>query len=160
MIRYVVALCLILLGSMAQAVLPDEVLDDPALEARAREISKELRCVVCQNESIDESSAPVARDLRLLVRERVVQGDSNEEVLTYVAERYGEFALFTPTTTGANMLLWAGGPLMALIALMVVVLFFREHRRRAATPTPDLSADEEAQLQDILSETLGERREP
>lgn len=160
MIRSSLAILLFICATAAQAVLPDEMLADPALEARAREISKEIRCVVCQNETIDESSAPVARDLRLLVRDRVMQGDTNEEVLAYVADRYGEFALLTPKATGANLLLWAGGPLMAVIALLVVVLFFREHGRKAATPDQGLSREEEAELEAILHNTTGERREP
>lgn len=100
----------------AYAVEPDEILSDPALEARARVISKDLRCLVCQNESIDESNASLARDLRLLVRERLVMGESNEEVLDFVVTRYGEFALLRPQTKGSNVILWVAGPVMLLLA--------------------------------------------
>ena len=93
------------------AVQPDEILDDPLLEDRARELSKGLRCLVCQNESIDDSDAALARDLRLLVRERLVAGDSDEEVLDFVVERYGEFALLQPKFGGSNLVLWIAGPL-------------------------------------------------
>ncbi|MEC7670335.1 MAG: cytochrome c-type biogenesis protein, partial [Pseudomonadota bacterium] len=106
----------------AWAVLPDEVLDDPVLEERAREISKGLRCLVCQNESIDESNAPLARDLRIVVRERLVAGDTNEEVVEFIVERYGEFALLNPTTDGWNRLLWWAGPAMFLVALLMGAL--------------------------------------
>ncbi|OIP82996.1 MAG: cytochrome C biogenesis protein CcdA, partial [Rhodobacterales bacterium CG2_30_65_12] len=95
-------LALALLAGPAFAVNPDEVLDDPALEARAREISAELRCVVCRGENIDESNAEIAGDLRLLVRERLVAGDSNEAVIASIVERYGEYVLMKPTTEGAN----------------------------------------------------------
>ncbi|MGB0913666.1 MAG: cytochrome c-type biogenesis protein, partial [Phaeobacter italicus] len=90
----------------AYAVQPDEVLADPALEARARELSKDLRCLVCRNESIDESNADLARDLRLLVRERLVAGDSNEEAMDFIVDRYGEYVLLSPRATGANWLLF------------------------------------------------------
>ena len=93
------------------AVQPDEILDDPVLEERARELSKGLRCLVCKNESIDDSDAALARDLRLLVRERLVAGDSDEEVLDFVVERYGEFALLQPKFGGSNLVLWIAGPL-------------------------------------------------
>lgn len=149
--RRFLSILFVILGSMALAVQPDEVLDDPALEARAREISQLLRCVVCQNETIDESNAPVARDLRLLVRDRLVQGDSNDDVLAYVVERYGEFALLKPKSSGANMVLWWGGPIMALLSLLVVIVFFRESR--TAIPEPvGLSRDEEDELNRILDE--------
>ncbi|RMD49780.1 MAG: cytochrome c-type biogenesis protein CcmH, partial [Alphaproteobacteria bacterium] len=98
----------------AWAVEPDEMLADPALEARARAISKQLRCLVCRNESIDESNAKLARDLRLLVRERLKAGDSDEEVIAYIVDRYGEFVLLKPRARGVNLLLWLAGPLMLL----------------------------------------------
>jgi cytochrome c-type biogenesis protein CcmH len=99
------------LSSPAAAVNPDEVLDDPALEARARELSLDLRCLVCQNQSIDDSNAELARDLRLLVRERLVAGDSDEDVIDYVVSRYGEFVLLTPRFSVQTLLLW-GAPLL------------------------------------------------
>ena len=112
-------LLLAFVANMALAVQPDEVLDNPALEARARDISKGLRCLVCQNESIDDSNASLARDLRLLVRERLVEGDSNEEVVEFIVDRYGEFVLLKPTTGGWNWLLWAAGPILFVFALIV-----------------------------------------
>ena len=136
----------------AWSVLPDEVLDDPVLEERAREISKGLRCLVCQNESIDESNAPLARDLRIVVRERLVAGDSNEEVVAFIVERYGEFALLNPTTDGWNRLLWWAGPAMFLIALLMGALYVRG---RAATPVTEdagLSDSEQERLNKILND--------
>ena len=136
----------------AWAVLPDEVLDDPVLEERAREISKGLRCLVCQNESIDESNAPLARDLRIVVRERLVAGDTNDEVVEFIVERYGEFALLNPTTDGWNRLLWWAGPAMFLIALLMGALYVRG---RAAAPVVDdkgLSDSEQERLNKILND--------
>ena len=136
----------------AWAVLPDEVLDDPVLEERAREISKGLRCLVCQNESIDESNAPLARDLRIVVRERLVAGDTNEEVVEFIVERYGEFALLNPTTDGWNRLLWWAGPAMFLVALLMGALYLRG---RAAAPVVDdkgLSDSEQERLNKILND--------
>lgn len=136
----------------AWAVLPDEVLDDPVLEERAREISKGLRCLVCQNESIDESNAPLARDLRIVVRERLVAGDTNEEVVDFIVERYGEFALLNPTTDGWNRLLWWAGPAMFLVALLMGALYVRG---RAAAPVVEdkgLSDSEQERLNKILND--------
>lgn len=136
----------------AWAVLPDEVLDDPVLEERAREISKGLRCLVCQNESIDESNAPLARDLRIVVRERLVAGDTNEEVVEFIVERYGEFALLNPTTDGWNRLLWWAGPAMFLVALLMGALYVRG---RASAPVVDdkgLSDSEQERLNKILND--------
>ena len=136
----------------AWAVLPDVVLDDPVLEERAREISKGLRCLVCQNESIDESNAPLARDLRIVVRERLVAGDTNEEVVAFIVERYGEFALLNPTTDGWNRLLWWAGPAMFLVALLMGALYVRG---RAAAPVVDdkgLSDSEQERLNKILND--------
>ncbi|PID37025.1 MAG: cytochrome C biogenesis protein CcdA [Rhodobacterales bacterium] len=132
----------------AFAVNPDEVLDDPALEARARAISAELKCVVCRGENIDESNASIARDLRLYVRERLVAGDSNTEVIDNVVGLYGEYVLMKPTTTGANLILWAAGPVAFLFALGGALLYVRR-RAQAAGPAA-LSAQEEARLNEIL----------
>lgn len=143
-------LCLSLLFALpALAVQPDEVLSDPALEARAREISKVLRCPVCQGETIDESNAPISRDLRLYLRERLVAGDSDREVVAAVTERFGEFVLFEPPARGANWLLYLAGPLMALLALLAGWRFLRS--RNLAEERPDaLSADEKARLDRIM----------
>ncbi len=103
-------LALVLLASPVLAVQPDEILADPVLEARAREISRDIRCPVCQGESIDDSSAPISRDLRIIIRERLVAGDSDREVVDYIVARYGEFVLFNPRPEGSNLILWAGRP--------------------------------------------------
>lgn len=134
----------------APAVQPDEILPDPALEARAREISAGLRCLVCRNESIDESNADLARDLRLLVRERLLAGDSDAEVVAFVVDRYGEYVLLKPTAQGANLLLWIAGPAMLVAAMTAAALYVR---RRRAAPEPEaapLSEAEKARLEEIL----------
>ena len=144
----ILGLCV--LAAPALAVQPDEILGDPALEARARDISAGLRCLVCRNESIDESNAELARDLRLLVRERLVAGDTDEEAVAYIVDRYGEYVLLNPTATGANLILWLAGPLMLGAGLVIAGLYLR---RRASAPEAEavrLSAEEEARLRDIL----------
>ena len=143
---------LLSVASAAAAVEPDEVLDDPALEARARDISQGLRCTVCQNESIDESVAPVARDLRLLVRERLLAGDSDAEVMDFVVARYGEYVLLRPTTRGTNLLLWLLGPAALLLAIVGVF----SGRRQPEEDKP-LSAEEEAALAEILAQDNTEK---
>jgi len=143
----ILALMLLIAGP-ALAVLPDEILPDPVLEARAREISKELRCLVCRNENIDESNADLARDLRLLVRERLVAGDSDEQVIAYVVDRYGEYVLLRPRFNGSNLFLWAAGPSMLLVAGWVGFTFLR--RRRNAEPEPALNEAEKARLKELL----------
>lgn len=143
-------MALTVLATPGWAVQPDEVLDDPALEARAREISKGLRCLVCRNESIDDSNAELARDLRLLVRERLLAGDSDDQIIDYVTERYGEYVLLNPTTRGANWLLWAAGPGLLVIGVSVGVVFIR--RRSLASPEGEnaLTEEERARLDEIL----------
>jgi cytochrome c-type biogenesis protein CcmH len=136
----------------ALAVQPDEVLADPALEARARELSKLLRCPVCQSETIDESNAEVARDLRLLVRERLTAGDSDQAVLDYVVARYGEYVLFRPTAAGGNLALWLAGPAMLLVGAGIGLVFLRGRRPGAEPPAAALSEAEERRLQEILGE--------
>ena len=146
------ALMLLVAAPPAMAVQPDEVLADPVLEERARDISAGLRCVVCRNESIDQSNAEIARDLRLLVRERLVAGDSDDDVMAYVVARYGEYVLMRPTMTGGNILLWLA-PLALILAGGALSLVYI--RRRAAAPAPAeaaLSPEEEARLQAILKE--------
>ncbi len=137
----------VFLGFPAGAVQPDEMLDDPALENRAREISKELRCLVCRNESIDDSNAGLARDLRLLVRERLVAGDSDAEVRNYLVDRYGEFVLLKPVFSMANAALWIAGPLLFLLGLIVSIFYVRS--RKPAQPEA-LSAEEQAEMDRIL----------
>ena len=146
--RLILILCL--LAAPVWAVQPDEVLDDPVLEDRARELSKGLRCLVCRNESIDESNAPLARDLRLLVRERLVAGDSDTEAIDFIVDRYGEYVLLKPLTTGSNLVLWIAGPSMLLVALGISLIYLR--RRGGRAPSEALSAEEEARLKEILKE--------
>ncbi len=142
----------LLMASVAplRAVNPDEVLDDPALEARARQISQGLRCVVCRGENIDESNADIARDLRLLVRERLLAGDSDRQVVDYVVERYGEYVLMKPTTEGANKLLWGAGPALFLLALLIAGLYLRRRARAGAPQEEALSEEEQARLRELL----------
>lgn len=136
------------LASPLYAVQPDEILDDPALEARAREISKGLRCPVCQNENIDDSNAPISRELRILLRERLVEGDRNQDVVDFIVARYGEFVLLEPTKSGANLILWWAAPLMLLLAGGVGYATIRS--RAKAKPETELSEDEKKRLKEIL----------
>ncbi|AWN41194.1 cytochrome c-type biogenesis protein [Methylobacterium durans] len=137
----------LLAGGAAQAVQPEEVMKDPAQEARAREISAGLRCLVCQNQSIDDSDAPLARDLRLIVRERIRAGDDNQQVEDFVVRRYGEFVLLRPVLGWHTLLLW----LTPLAALLLGALgIWRLARRRALPPPAGLSASEEAEVAALL----------
>lgn len=147
MTRLLIALCMLFLTLPAVAVEPDEVLDDPALEARARVLSKELRCLVCQNESIDTSNAPLAKDLRVLVRERLTAGDTDEEVLGYVVSRYGEFVLLKPRLSPKTYLLW-GGPLAVFLIGAAGALFFIY--RQSGLKQEPLSDEEARFLSDYL----------
>jgi len=134
----------LLLSGTALAVSPDEVLSDPVLEQRARDLSAGLRCLVCQNQSIDDSDADLARDLRLLVRERLVAGDSDDAVQQYLVDRYGEFVLLNPRVNGHTMLLWIAAPVLLLGGLLVLVL---QGRNRHTAPAPQaLSPEEQAAL--------------
>ena len=149
MIRLIVALTLLLASVLpALAVNPDEVLADPVLETRARAISAGLRCMVCQNQSIDDSNAELAKDLRLLVRERLTAGDSDQQVIDYVVSRYGEFVLLQPPFAVYTLLLW-GMPILLLIAATSVV-YMQASRKRPAPASAPLSADEQKALDDIL----------
>jgi len=140
----------------APAVQPDEVLEDPALEARAREISGEVRCLVCRNESIDDSNAELARDLRLLVRERLEAGDSNPEVLDYLVDRYGEYVLLRPTLSAGNLVLWLGGPALLLLGGVASFLYVRRARPEAAARSAPLDAEEQARIDALLAEDEAE----
>ena len=149
------ALILLLVSlSPAFAVNPDEVLADPALEARARAISAELRCMVCQNQSIDDSNAELAKDLRVLVRERLKAGDSDDEVRAYLVSRYGEFVLLRPPLGFNTLLLW-GMPVL-LLAAGGVVIFRQAARRRPPEPAAPLSDDEQKALDAILDQRAGQ----
>ncbi len=131
------------------AVEPDEMLDDPVLEARARALSQEIRCPVCQNESIDSSNAPLARDLRILLRERLVAGDSDAEVKAFLVARYGDYVLLDPPFKLTTYALWFGPALILLFGGLGVFLFFFSARRAPGTPVP-LSAEERARLDRLL----------
>lgn len=125
----------------ALALLPGEALSDPALEARARALSSELRCMVCQNQSIDDSDAQLAADLRVLVRERLTAGDSDREVIDYVVSRYGEFVLLKPQMSVRNALLWSTPAILLLIGVGVLVVSHRRRRSTFEALTPEESAD-------------------
>ncbi|MEY9637367.1 cytochrome c-type biogenesis protein CcmH [Bradyrhizobium japonicum] len=127
----IVALMLLALPA-AHAVQPDEIMSDPAKEARARDLSRELRCMVCQNQSIDDSDAPLARDLRLLVRERIAAGDSNSQVLDFLVARYGEFVLLKPRFERQTMLLWLLAPLLLISGGLALWLQIRRRARSGA----------------------------
>lgn len=143
----------VLLTAPAAAVNPDEVLDDPALEERARSLSLNLRCLVCQNQSIDDSNAELARDLRLLVRERLVEGDSDDEVINYVVSRYGEFVLLTPRFSVQTVLLWGAPLLIFLAGAAVMIVNARGRSTTAATEVgAALSQDEQAELAKVLKD--------
>lgn len=149
--RRLAALLLLLLVSLtpALAVQPDEMMADPQLEARARSLSEELRCLICQSQSIDDSDAPIARDLRLLIRDRLKAGDSDSQVKEFLVDRYGEYVLLKPAFAWHNALLWGIGPLALIVggALMVAVL-----RRSARSGPPRLTPEEEARLEALLAE--------
>ncbi|WP_050519125.1 cytochrome c-type biogenesis protein [Pseudorhodobacter antarcticus] len=141
-----------LMPAPVMAVQPNEVLSDPALESRARALSKDLRCLVCRNENIDDSNADLARDLRLLVRERLVAGDSDSAAMDYIVARYGEYVLLNPTSTGANLLLWYAGPLMLLVGGGIAFTYVRRRRTLTETAPATLSTDEEKRLAEIMRE--------
>ena len=134
-------------ATMAFAIGPDEMLKDPALEARARVIGQSLRCLVCQNQSIDDSDASLARDLRILVRERLTVGDSDQAVIAYVVSRYGDFVLLRPPMKPETLVLWFG-PLLLLVGVGSVI-FIRARRKRVVNTTP-LSPDEQAELSRLI----------
>jgi cytochrome c-type biogenesis protein CcmH len=134
------------------AVQPDEMLRDPALEARARTLSQQLRCMVCQNESIDDSDAPLARDLRVLVRERLQAGDSDGQVLDFLVARYGEFVLLKPRLSLRTAILWGLPPALLLGGIALLVLAATRRRGRLQEANPNLTAAEQARLKKILAE--------
>jgi cytochrome c-type biogenesis protein CcmH len=135
----------------AHAVLPDEVMSDPAKEARARELSRELRCMVCQNQSIDDSEAPLARDLRLLVRERIAAGDSDAQVMDFLVARYGEFVLLKPRFERQTWLLWLVTPAALLGGALVLWIHARRRRNGGSdVGAPPLTVDEKARLAALM----------
>ena len=142
----------LLAAPAAYAVQPDEVLADANLESRARALSRELRCMVCQNQSIDDSDAPLARDLRVLVRERLTKGDSDDQVMGFLVSRYGEFVLLKPPFEWHTAILWLTPLIVLLVGAITLVAAIR--RRRVATPSPlPLNADEERQLREVLDKS-------
>src|SRR5580658_5902599 len=147
------ALLLIAVGAaVAWAVEPSERLADPALEARARAISRELRCLVCQNESIDDSNADLAHDLRVLLRERLVAGDTDAQAIQYIVDRYGQFVLLKPPVEPATYVLWFGPLALLLVAGAGTVFYLRRHRPGAAEISAPLSADERQRIDRLLGE--------
>lgn len=148
--RLILSLSLALLAAPAFAVQPDEVLSDAGLEARARLISRDLRCPVCQSENIDDSNADISRDLRLLVRERLLAGDTDAQVIDYVVDRYGEYVLFNPRARGSNLALWLAGPAMLLVGGGLAFGYLR--RRKAEVTAAGLTQEEETRLREILKQ--------
>jgi cytochrome c-type biogenesis protein CcmH len=148
-------------ASAAYAVQPDEIMSDSAKEARARELSRELRCMVCQNQSIDDSEAPLARDLRLLVRERIAAGDSDAQVIDFLVARYGEFVLLKPRLNSHTWLLWLVPPLVLAGGGVALVMNNRRRRRSGSVQDAqpaELTPEEEARLNRLMSaETASER---
>ena len=153
-LRGLAAALFLSLAAPAFAVQPDEVLKDPAMEARAREISKELRCLVCQNQSIDDSNAPLARDLRVLVRERLVAGDDDTGVLGYITARYGDYVLLRPPFKASTYVLWIGPVIVLLLGALGAALFLRGRNRAvtAGDTEAPLTPEERKRLDKLLRE--------
>jgi cytochrome c-type biogenesis protein CcmH len=145
----IVLLGALLLPHTAMAVNPDEILKDPALEARARHLSQELRCMVCQNQSIDDSEAPLAKDLRLLVRERLTKGDTDRQVLDFLVARYGDFVLLKPPLEVSTLILWGASPAVLLIGIVALFVMARK-RKTVAMETAALSRDEQQRLSTLV----------
>ena len=142
-----------LMAAPALAVEPGEMLDDPVLESRARDISTNLRCLVCQNQSIDESDAGLARDLRLIVRERLVAGDDNQAVIDYVVARYGDFVLLKPPFKASTYVLWVSPALVGGLGVLAVFVFYR--RRATENAPPPLSEEEKRRLKTLIEDESG-----
>jgi len=142
-------------GGPAGAVQPDEMLADPVLEARAREISAGIRCLVCQNESIDSSNADLAHDLRVLIRERLVAGDSDQDVRDFLVARYGDFVLLDPPVKPRTWILWFGPPAVLLLGAAGILVYFRRRALSAPRPSESLSAAERRRVDELLAEGDG-----
>lgn len=147
------AVLLLSVASQAYAIQPNEVLSDPALEARARDIGRELRCLVCQNQSIDDSDADLARDLRVLVRERLTAGDDDRQVVDYVVSRYGDFVLLRPPVKPQTWALWFGPAVIGGGGLIVIALYFRRRLRASTTEGAPLSEAEERRIARLLEDS-------
>ncbi|MDA1099815.1 MAG: cytochrome c-type biogenesis protein CcmH [Proteobacteria bacterium] len=147
-------LALCLLGSVAPAwsIAVDTPLDDPVLEARARAIHKQLRCLVCQNQSIEDSNATLARDLRVLVRERITAGDSDDAALSFIVDRYGDWVLLQPPVKSGTMVLWLGPALFLILAIVSIAVWYRRRPSPVVAATTPLSADEQARLKALLGD--------
>ena len=141
-----------LVAGKAFAVLPDEVLKDPVLEARARHLSQDLRCLVCQNQSIDDSAAPLARDLRIIVRERLTKGDSDEQVVSFLVARYGNYVLLKPPFQVDTMFLWFGPAVFLLIAAGVSTFYFRARKAPDGTANAPLTETERLQFAKLVKD--------
>ncbi len=147
---------LLAVAASGMAVEPDEILPDPAMEARARALSAELRCLVCQNQSIDDSNAPLARDLRLLVRERLKAGDSDAAVKNFIVARYGEFVLLRPPFGASTLILWLSPPVLVLATLLALLVKSRRARPASALSGQRLTGEEEAELAKLLRHDKGD----
>jgi cytochrome c-type biogenesis protein CcmH len=147
------ALPLVLAALPALAVNPDEMLKDPAQEHRARELGRDLRCVVCQNQSIDDSDADLARDLRVIVRERISAGDSDAEVKSFLVDRYGDYVLLRPPFKATTVVLWLGPAVLFAAAMAVILGFYRRRRAQGAEAPAPLSPEERKRLDKLLKES-------
>jgi len=148
--RWLAALLIVVLSALpALAVRPDEMLADPALESRARAISAGLRCLVCQNQSIEDSDAELARDLRLIVRERLTAGDTDKQTVDFVVARYGEYVLLNPVMAPHTLLLWFATPIVLLVGGIGIAFAVRRKRRVAATAAMALSPEEQAAIDEL-----------
>lgn len=143
----ITVLSLILFVTPALAIQPDEILKDTVLEERARVISKELRCLVCQNQSIDDSDAPLARDLRVLVRERLQAGESNEKVINFVVDRYGDFVLLRPPVKASTLVLWLSPVAALIVGIFLLLTWFRKQKQLVPVQAKPLSEEEKKKLQ-------------
>jgi cytochrome c-type biogenesis protein CcmH len=150
-VRILASLCAVFMfASTVHGVQPNEVLKNPVLEARARELSKDIRCLVCQNQSIDDSKADLARDLRVLVRQRLTQGDSNDQVMDYLVKRYGDFVLLSPPVKASTYLLWYGPIGIFILGAFGLIMFFRGRRAAPVTTAAALSEDEQQRIEALL----------
>jgi cytochrome c-type biogenesis protein CcmH len=154
-VAFLVLFALLALAPLARAVEPSEMLSNPKLEARARALGEELRCLVCQNETIEDSSATLAHDLRIILRERLVAGDTDEQAIQYIVNRYGQFVLLKPPVEPATYALWFGPPGLLLLAGAGTLFYLRRHRPEALAAPAPLSAEEESRVAELLDE--GER---
>jgi cytochrome c-type biogenesis protein CcmH len=145
----------LLFASPTLAIQPDEILQDNGLEQRARVISKELRCLVCQNQSIDDSDAPLARDLRLLVRERLQTGEKNEEVIAFIVDRYGDFVLLRPPVKASTIALWISPLALLLLGFFLLLTWFRKHRKNVPDEIKPLSDQEITKLKAVINREDG-----